>query len=137
MKACRTYKPPMNRHLVVAALAATVASSQPALAQRADTLRLSIEDAVALALRNSDEVRVAEANLDVANAQVGTARATALPQLRLNSTYSHVYANARAIAVGQIFNQPTTYTGNLTLSQTVFQGGRIVNGLRAAASTRE
>ena len=111
-------------------------SASAASAQRTDTLRLSVEDAVANALRASDEVRLASLQVDVADAQVGSARASALPQLRVNSTYTHAYANARGQAVGQVFNQPNTYNVNLALTQTLFQGGRIVAGTRAASSTR-
>ena len=117
-------------------LAFAVVAAAPARAQRADTLRLSIEDAVATAQRVSDETRLAAAVVDVADAQVGTARATALPQVRLNSTYTHAYQNARAQAVGSVFNQPNTYNANLSISQTFFQGGRILGGIRAASATR-
>jgi len=115
---------------------AVAAAARPVRAQRVDTLRLSIEDAVATAQRISDEARLAAAVVDVADAQVGTARATALPQVRLNTTYTHAYQNARGQAVGQVFNQPNTYNANLSISQTFFQGGRILSGIRAASATR-
>ncbi len=118
------------------AVAALAVAPALASAQRPDTLRLSLPDAVTIALRNSDEARLSSALVDLADAQVGTARATGLPQLRLNSTYSHVWENARANAVGQIFNQPNTYNASLSLTQTLFQGGRIVASTRAAGETR-
>jgi outer membrane protein len=124
------------RSFLFCLLAFAVSAARPIEAQRADTLRLSIEDAVATAQRVSDEVRLASAAVDVADAQLGTARATVYPQLRLNTTYSHAYENARARAVGQLFNQPNTYNANLSISQTFFQGGRILNGIRAASATR-
>ncbi|HEY0674571.1 MAG TPA: TolC family protein, partial [Longimicrobiales bacterium] len=71
-----------------------------------------------------------------ADAQVTSARAGGLPQLRLSSTYNHVFENARANAVGQIFNQPNTYNTTANLSQSIFQGGRIVAGARAASRLR-
>lgn len=132
-----------------AALLAALALSAPPLAaplaaQRAsapaapgDTVRLSMQDALARALESSDEVRLAAAQVEVADAQLGVARATALPQLRLATTYQHAYENARAQAVGQVFNQPNTYNANLVLSQSLFQGGRVVAGLRAAGATRQ
>ena len=88
------------------------------------------------AQRVSDEARIAAAVVDVADAAVGTARATALPQVRLNTTYTHAYQNARGQAVGQVFNQPNTYNANLSISQTFFQGGRILSGIRAASALR-
>ena len=117
-----------------AALAAGAArAQQPA---GGDTLRVSIQDAVTRALGQGDEVRLAESRSDAANAQVGQARATALPALRMNSTFTHVYENARAQAVGQIFNQPNTYNVNFNLSAPLFQGGRISAGLKTARGLR-
>lgn len=109
----------------------------PVWAQTPDTVRLSLGEAVTRAVRLGDEARLATAQLEVADAQVTAARASALPQLRINSTFNHVYENARAQAVGQIFNQPNTYNTNANLSQAVFQGGRIWAGMRAASRNRE
>ncbi len=112
------------------ALAAAFASS--ALAQRADTLALSLEDAISIAYRTSDESRLAVAQTQLAGAQFEVARATVLPQLRLNGTYSHVFQSARAVAVGSVFNQPNTYVANANLAQTLFQGGREIFAWRSA-----
>jgi outer membrane protein TolC len=101
-----------------------------------DTLSLSLADAVATALRNSDEVRVANAQVAVADAQVTVARASVLPQLRFSGSYQRVFENARGQAVGQIFFQPNTYTANANLSQTFFQGGREFAASRAASRLR-
>lgn len=119
------------------ALAAGSAFGTVARAQTPDTLRLSVEEAVARAIRESDEAQLALARVEVADAQLTAARASALPQLRLNTTYSRAFKNARATAVGQVFNQPNTYNVNLNLSQAVFQGGRITAGARAASAVRE
>jgi outer membrane protein TolC len=102
-----------------------------------DTLRLSVGDAVTMALRQSDEVGLAAAQVDVADAQFGAARANALPQLRLNSAYLHTYQSARGQAVGAQFNQPNTYTANANLSQTLFQGGKLLSAARAADELRD
>ena len=102
-----------------------------------DTLRLSLGDAVSIAMRQSDEVGISAAQVDVADALYGGARANLLPQLRLNTSYLHVYESARGQAVGTQFNQPNTYTGNLNLSQTLFQGGRLISATRAADELRK
>lgn len=105
----------------------------PALrAQGADTLRLEIGDAVARALSTSDEARTADAQVDLADAQVMAARATGLPQLRFNSGYTQVVKNARADIVGSLFRQNYTYNTNLNFQQAIFQGGRIVAASQAA-----
>ena len=90
-----------------------------------------------MAMRQSDEVGISAAQVDVADALYGGARANLLPQLRLSTSYLHVYESARGQAVGSVFNQPNTYTGNLNLSQTLFQGGRLVSAARAANDVRQ
>ena len=106
-------------------------------AQQPDTLRLAINDAITRVLRESDEVRIAAAQIELTEAQITTARASGLPQARLASSYSQVLRNARAQIVGQtIFGQNYNYTGNINISQTVFQGGRFFAGTRAAGDAR-
>ena len=127
------------RAFVLAALlsSSAVRAQSSASASPRDTLRLSLGDAVSIALRQSDEVGIAAAQVDVADAAFGGARANLLPQLRLSTSYVHVYESARGQAVGTVFNQPNTYTGNLNLSQTVFQGGRLISATRAADDLRK
>lgn len=123
--------------LVLALQGVQQSASQPL--QRAevrDTIPLSLPVAVERGLRLGDEARIAARQVDVADAQVTMARAAGLPQLRLNGSQSHVMQSARASAVGSIFNQPNTYTANATLSQTLFQGGRILAASRAARHFR-
>jgi outer membrane protein TolC len=134
MPLCRAF-------LVFAALAASAPSANAQARDirsgpPSDTLRLSIEEAVARAVRQSDEARLATAQLEVTEAQITTARAAGLPQLRLNGSYTQVIENARANIVGQVFGQAFTYNTNANLSQAIFQGGRIFAGTRAAADAR-
>jgi len=131
-------KPPLL--LAAALLAAAVplrAQVAPAAGSPTDTLVLSLGDAVERAARQSDETRLAVASVEAAEAQILSARASGLPQLRLQSTYNHQIENARAQAVGQIFGQANTYNSNLNLSQTLFQGGRVVSASRAARRVGE
>jgi outer membrane protein TolC len=129
----------LSSHLLrrTVAFGFVVFSAPSALAQAKDTLRLTIKSAVEQALASSDEVRITQAQVELADAQVTAARAAGIPQARLTSTYSHAYENARANAVGSVFNQPNTYNTSLNLSQAIFQGGRIMAGRRVAESTRE
>lgn len=123
--------------LLVVSFQLTVAQpSSPLSAAGADSISLSLQDAVARALLTGDEARAAAALVDVTDAQLTIARAAGLPQLRVNANQSHVFESARASAVGAIFNQPNTYTTAATLSQSLFQGGRIVAGARAARELR-
>jgi outer membrane protein TolC len=114
-----------------------VFSALPAAARGQDSLRLTIKSAVEQALSSSDEVRITQAQVDLADAQVTAARAAGIPQARLTSTYSHAYENARANAVGSVFNQPNTYNTSINFSQAIFQGGRIMAGRHVAENTRE
>ena len=119
-------------------LLASLAAAAPVLhAQPADTLALSLGEAVTRAQRDADEARLAAAQVDAADAQITAARATGLPQLRLSSTYTHQIENTRAQAVGQIFGQANTYNTNLNLSQTLFQGGRVLAASHAAGRVGE
>ncbi|MBC7896825.1 MAG: TolC family protein [Cytophagaceae bacterium] len=126
----------MLRTTLIAGMAAFLLAT-PLHAQRRDSLRLSIEDAVTRVLRESDEAKVAMAQVEVSEAQVTTARAAGLPQMRLASAYSQVLRNARATIVGQsIFGQNFNYSGNINVSQVLFQGGRVFAGSRAAGDVR-
>ena len=128
--------------LVVAALAASAQESRAQArdirsAPPSDTLRLSIEEAVTRAVQLSDETKLSAAQLEVTEAQIVTARAAGFPQLRLNGAYTQVIENARGNIVGSVFQQPFTYSTNANISQTLFQGGRIFAGTRAAGDARQ
>ena len=112
------------------ARAAAAAAQQPDASS--DTIHLSLEEAVAIGLRVGDEIRLSGAEADIADAQVDLARASMLPQLRINSSYNRTFESARSNAVSAVFNQPNTYSVNANLSQSLFQGGRLYNTARAA-----
>jgi len=144
MKSCYRHITPVQRAFAIlmmpALLMADPATAQPALAgsgATSDTISLSLGDAVDRALTAGDEVRLAQAQVELSRAQVVGARATGLPQLRLSSTYSHQIENARAQAVGSIFGQSNTYNSGANISQTLFQGGRVVAAARAARRVSE
>lgn len=122
------------RHLLLlGSLATPVVGSS----QATDTIRLSLADAVKRAVRESDEVRLAAAQMQVTEAQVTTARAAGLPTVQFTGGFTQVERNARATVVGQLFNQPYTYTSTFNLNQPIFQGGRIFAGARAANDARQ
>src|SRR5829696_3132034 len=117
-------------------LVAAPLGAQGSVRAASDTLRLSLAQAVSIGLQQSDEIGLVSAQIDVADAQFASARANALPQLRFNGQYTHVYESARGQAVGQLFNQPNTYTFNTNLAQPLFQGGRLVAAMRAGNDVR-
>lgn len=123
------------------ALGALALLAQPAAAQRADqradTLRISAGEAVAHAITTSDESRLSRLALNVVDANFGVARAPGIPQLRFTGTNTQSLKNARGDIVGSAFQQAYTFSGTLIATQTLFQGGRIVWGARAANRLRD
>ncbi len=99
-------------------------------------MRLTVAEAVQRAVRGSDEAQLASLGVTIADAQLASARAGALPQLSLNGQYSQVVRNARAEIVGAVFGQAFNYSANATLSQPLFQGGRAVYAWRGADRVR-
>ena len=127
--------------LAIAALAASAFQSHAQAREirtgtPSDTIRLAIDEAVSRAVRQSDETRLSSAQVEVTEAQITTARAAGLPQIRINGAYTQVIENARANIVGSVFAQAFTYNSNANISQTIFQGGRIFASTRAAADAR-
>lgn len=92
----------MRRSFVVAAAAllavpAAGAAQEPAApvaAQRADSASLTLDEAVRRALGQSEEVRLARSQVELADAQVTSARSGALPQLSANLGYTRTFASA-------------------------------------------
>jgi outer membrane protein TolC len=73
---------------------------------RADSLPLSLGDAVRLATSRGEEVRVARAQVDLAETQVASARSQALPQLGATLGYQRTLRNPYASGLGG-FSFPT------------------------------
>ena len=76
--------------LLVAAQASGAQELRPA---PADTVRLSLADAVSRAVEQSEEIRLARAAVDLADAQVTAARAQALPQIDGTFNYTRTFAS--------------------------------------------
>jgi outer membrane protein len=114
----------MSSSIKAAAVALALAPWSASHAQSPDTLSLDLAGAVTRVLRVADEARLAMFGIEAASAQLTSARASALPQITLNSSYSQVVRNARATIVGNLFGQSYNYSASLNISQTIFQGGR-------------
>jgi len=86
--------------IVGLALALAMGSAAPVWAQVVEqdpspgaVERLSVEEAVARALRESQEVKLARSQVDRAAAQVKAARSAALPQINANLSYTRTFAS--------------------------------------------
>ena len=90
---------PIIGALFIAALSTGASSQLDAQVDRArdpipsDTTPLSLEEAIARAIGQSQEVRLARAEVDLAETQVRAARATALPQLDASVLYTRTFAS--------------------------------------------
>jgi outer membrane protein len=129
---------PMNltyRILVAGTLVVPVV--QPLVAQRADTLRITVGEAVAHAIRESDEARISRLSLQSTDAQFRAAMAPGIPQLRFQGNNSQSLRNARGDIVGSAFQQSYTFQGTFIATQTLFQGGRIFSAARLATHARD
>lgn len=146
----------MNRRylavMLASALAAALALAAPAAhAARtslppasADTLRLSLDDAVTRALSYSSRARSAHAGVKAAEGQVREVTAEALPQVTGSLTYNRkfdsVFRGAEADTslgdLGDLFTHSAfaaehTWTADLTASQKIWDG-RVLAGIRAS-----
>lgn len=94
----------MKRMTSAALIAALFFAPGAALAQQAGTgpgvVRIGLEEAVARALRNSQEVRAARAQVELAEAQITAARAQALPQINLTLGYTRTIESAYDMSGG-------------------------------------
>lgn len=84
-------------HAARFAAVATIALAAPSAAQAppapTDTIRLSLSEAVGRAVSQSEEVRLARSQVDLARTQVRGARSAALPQLDANFAYTRTFAS--------------------------------------------
>jgi outer membrane protein TolC len=121
---------------------------------QSDTLRLSLEEAVARALRESEEIATARTAMAQADAQVVQATASALPQLSSSLTYNRairsIFDQAQgpppvsdslqdfmsALFGGLPFGRKNTYIATLTLTQPVYVGGKVGAALKVAEHYR-
>jgi outer membrane protein len=80
--------------LAAALVAAAPLAAQEPAAARGEAVPLSLQAAVGRALGQSEEVRLARSQVDVAETQVRETRAGALPQLNANVGYTRTFASA-------------------------------------------
>ncbi|HTY07023.1 MAG TPA: TolC family protein [Gemmatimonadales bacterium] len=137
------------RAFALAALAGVIALPLGAQTQgRTDTLRLTLEDAVARALAQGQEMRIARAAVQDADGQVREAVADGLPKLTGTIVYTRQFASIYqnlgsgpdtgfAGALTNLFkNSPfgaaNTWNAQLQATQLIFDGGKFLAGLNGA-----
>ncbi len=132
----------MNRtfHLHGAALAAALFLSTAALAFAEETESLDLAACVARALAAGDALRAAEAQAEAQEGRVAAARAQRLPGLTLSGSY----VRSAEVGGGVIdlggptvtlpSPLPDSFAARLQVQETVYAGGRIDAGIRAASA---
>jgi len=116
-------------------------------AVRQDTIvALSLDEAVRRALNQSEEIRLARSQLQLAEAQVAITRSQALPQINANLGYTRTFASqfdfgGREEVPDAFENLPfgreNAYAATLSGSQLLYSGGRVGSALQIAKSFRE
>jgi len=83
-----------RRHTLIALGALAIATRATAqLPSTTDTVAISLENAIEIAVGRSEEVRLAQSQVRLAEAQVGAARSAALPQLDARLAYTRTFAS--------------------------------------------
>lgn len=134
------------RTIVAIALAAGLAASPVAAQSPADTVHLTLEEAVRRALAAGEEMRLARAQVQDADGQVREAAAAALPQVTGSLVYTRQFASIFQGASGDStlgpifknspFGAPNAWTAEVKASQTLFAGGKVGAGRTAAVAFR-
>jgi len=122
--------------LVLAASPGAAAEEKPgSRGSELPVLRLSMEDAVRMALASSERVRSAELEIEKAKGRIEEARSAALPRLDMGVGFSR-YSGTGGLYPPQFAmglpDYSSIYQTDLTVSQLVYQGGQVQAGLRAA-----
>jgi len=101
---------------------------------------ISLTQSIDLARENNLEILAEQASTQAATWQKKSARGNLLPQVSFNSTIVRIdedsYDEANAPIPIPGFSMPpvykTTYTNNITVSQSIFNGGKVILGSRLA-----
>jgi len=127
----------MNALVLALTLAATAPEGQTVAVKR-----LSVEDAVRLAVAASERVRSAAQDLHKARGQIAEARAAALPHVSAEIGYSRFSGGGgmyppELVTMGFLPSFSSQYTASVKMQQLVYNGGIVVAALRAAALAEE
>jgi outer membrane protein TolC len=143
------WRPTVTAAVVAAALAAAVPPALVAQAEPTSAVAdgLTLAEALALAESSAETVRLAEAQVDQAEALRRRVRSQAFPQLQGSGSYARTLASefediafdfgdgGEGDALGDLpFGQVNQYRLGLVLQQTLWAGGRIAGGIGAATA---
>ena len=129
--------------LIAAPFDAAIAKGVSAVPATTDTLSLSVDQAVARALSEGEEMQMANAKVAMSDGQVREALSIALPQVNGSLTYGRQFASIYQSLAGDTsgiaslfknspFGSPHSWNAEITGSQLLWAGGRISAGVSAA-----
>jgi outer membrane protein len=119
----------------------TMAARSPAGTNAFIASPLSLADAVNVALRQNPGIVRAQKDLEAAQGVVVRTRAVALPKVRVGGGYSATEpSNVQTPPVtfpGFVFGNPQSWSSQIQLVQSLYEGGRIASALRVAKLTQQ
>lgn len=98
----------------------------------ADTLRLSVEDAVSYALHQGETAALAREDVKIARAQKGVVLSNALPKLNLDASYNRnlkkpviFFPDSSGTSQSITIGEDNAYSATLSLRQPLYSSGRV------------
>lgn len=94
----------------------------------------TLDECIAIGLERAVPVQNAARDQEIAEATMKQARATALPQIELLGTYMRNDGAGSSFATNDVLRD--SYSGSVTASQTLYNGGKALSAIRAAKAYR-
>jgi HAE1 family hydrophobic/amphiphilic exporter-1 len=106
----------------------------PAVSASADTTVISLEEALERAMTANRDIQTAKQRLAELEGLKGEARAQGLPQLTGTGSYQRMHRKPKLFINGQPFTvgSDNTYTASAELDQLLWDGGKVINAIKAA-----
>jgi outer membrane protein len=92
---------------------------------------LTLEQALEYALQNNPQLNIVKQQLSEQKGLLVQATARALPSVTANAAYSQIDANLQETAAQQALGRKD-WQADVTISQTIFAGGAVAQGIRAS-----
>jgi outer membrane protein TolC len=117
--------------LLVLGTAVVGTAGAPGMA-RAETLELTLDEAIELGLSNNASVKSARLAVDAAEAGASSAKASNYPSLSVGAAYTHLFGNQKSETTGlyQSSSDPVSLSADLSQNITTF--GKVRTSIRLA-----
>ncbi len=103
---------------------------------KAETLKLTLEDALDRAMKANYDIKIAQEKLNQLKAMIGEARSGALPQLNATANYTRTLKKQEIYIENQklLLGAKNSITAGATLTQPLYAAGKVWKALKAAQS---